>query len=188
MHFYELLLIAVALSMDAFAVSVCKGLALPKAGLRAYLTMGLYFGVFQAAMPIIGYYIGSLFAGAIERFDHWIAFLLLAVIGGKMIWESFRKEPEDEGDVSLKTRDMLVLAVATSIDALAVGISFALLSVQIFSAASVIGVTTMALSMLGVKIGSVFGARFKSKAELIGGIVLVLIGLKILLEHLGVLG
>lgn len=182
----ELLLIAVGLSMDAFAVAVCKGLSMERVTVGRAAVVGLYFGAFQMLMPLIGYFAGAAFAQQIEDFDHWIAFVLLAVIGGRMIWESFSKETEQE-DASLSPKKMLPLAVATSIDALAVGVSFAFLQVEIWSSASIIGVVTLVLSMVGVKVGNIFGARYKSKAELVGGIILVLIGVKILLEHLGVL-
>ncbi len=186
MGIWDLFILAVGLSMDAFAVSVCKGLALREAKPKSMALVGLWFGGFQALMPVAGYLVGVQFAGAIEAIDHWIAFGLLAVIGGGMIKESLSKE-EDTGDASLSPKAMAVLAVATSIDALAVGVSFAFLSVDIVPAVSFIGATTFALSALGVKIGSVFGCKYKSKAELFGGAVLVLLGTKILLEHLGVL-
>lgn len=185
----ELFLIAVGLSMDAFAVAVCKGLSIQNARLKEALIVGLYFGVFQAVMPLIGYSIGVQFAEYITAFDHWIAFLLLGFIGGKMIKESLSdKCPAASSSSSLLPKEMLPLAVATSIDALAVGVSFAFLSVRIAPAVSFIGVTTLVLSMLGVVVGKGAGARFKTKAELAGGIVLVLIGVKILLEHYGVFG
>lgn len=189
MGMLELFLIAVGLSMDAFAVAVCKGLSMKKATFKKAAIIGLYFGVFQAAMPAIGYLLGAQFANQIEAFDHWIAFVLLAVIGGKMIYESLRHDeecPVAEED-SLSPGKMLPLAVATSIDALAVGISFAFLRVQIVPAVSFIGLVTLVLSMVGVKLGNAFGARYQSKAEFVGGLILVLIGLKILLEHLGLL-
>jgi putative Mn2+ efflux pump MntP len=186
----ELLLIAVGLSMDAFAVAVCKGLSIRKVSLKSVLTVGFYFGAFQAAMPLIGYFVGSQFSDKITAFDHWIAFALLVLIGGKMIKGSLTDQCSEGTDVdsSLSPRAMLPLAIATSIDALAVGVSFAFLSVRIAPAVSFIGATTFALSMLGVAVGKAVGAKFRSKAELAGGIVLVLIGLKILLEHQGVLG
>lgn len=185
-----LFLIAVGLSMDAFAVAICKGLSMPKATLKKSVIVGLYFGGFQAAMPLVGYYFGSQFADYITAFDHWIAFILLTIIGGKMIYESLQKEeaccnPEKEADLSAKT--MLPLAVATSIDALAVGVSFAFLQVHIVWAVSLIGVVTFLFAAVGLKIGNVFGIKFKSTAELAGGVILVLIGLKILLEHTGIL-
>ena len=186
----ELLLLAVGLSMDAFAVSVCKGLALRRATFRAEITCGVWFGGFQALMPLIGFFLGTLFAVAIQVVDHWIAFGLLAIIGVNMLKEAMSKEEEcgceSSADLSLKT--MFVMAVATSIDALAVGISLAMVgNVNIFFAVALIGICTCLLSMLGVKIGNVFGSRFESKAEIAGGVILILLGLKILLEHLGVL-
>ena len=185
MGFIELFLIAVGLSMDAFAVSVCKGLSVKKVGVKHAALAGLYFGGFQFLMPVIGYLLGFRFENIIQNVDHWIAFVLLAFIGGNMIKESFSKAEEMNDDFGIKT--MLIMAVATSIDALAVGITFAFLEVQILPAAGLIGVTTFLLSFAGIYIGNVFGARYKSKAELAGGIILVLIGVKILLEHLGIL-
>ena len=186
----ELLLLAVGLSMDAFAVSVCKGLALRRATFKAEITCGVWFGGFQTLMPLIGYFLGTLFAAAIQAVDHWIAFGLLAIIGANMLKEALSKEEEccceNGADMSVKT--MLVMAVATSIDALAVGISLAMVgNVNIFFAVSLIGICTCILSMLGVKIGNVFGSRFESKAEIAGGVILILLGVKILLEHLEVL-
>lgn len=187
MGFVELFLIAVGLSMDAFAVSVCKGLSERSLKAKHYLIIGAWFGGFQALMPFIGYLLGSAFEQYITSFDHWIAFVLLGLIGGNMIREAFSKE-EEEQDASFGFRTMLLLAIATSIDALAVGITFALLpDVNIFAAVSLIGVTTFILSAIGLKVGNVFGAKYKSKAELVGGIILILIGTKILLEHLGVI-
>ena len=187
MGFFELFLIAAGLSMDAFAVAICSGLSSREAVFKRAVIVGLYFGVFQAAMPLIGYLIGSQFADAISAFDHWIAFVLLLFIGGKMIFESFKKEDGKPADASLKLSRMLPLALATSIDALAVGVSFAFLSVDIVPAISFIGVITLLLSMAGVKIGSLFGTKFKSKAELAGGVILILMGVKILLEHMELL-
>lgn len=186
----ELLLLAVGLSMDAFAVSVCKGLALRRATFKAEITCGVWFGGFQALMPLIGFFLGTLFAVAIQAVDHWIAFGLLAIIGVNMLKEALSHEEEcgceNSADLSVKT--MLVMAVATSIDALAVGISLAMVgNVNIFFAVTMIGICTCLLSMLGVKIGNVFGSRFEAKAEIAGGVILILLGLKILLEHLGVL-
>jgi len=186
MHFAELFFIAVGLSMDAFAVSVCKGLSVRKLRPRHLLLAGLYFGGFQALMPVIGWLLGSRFETLIVSVDHWIAFGLLSLIGGNMIKESFSPEEEMNDDFGVKT--MLLLAVATSIDALAVGITFAFLSVKILPAAGLIGLTTFLLSMAGVWIGQAFGARFKAGAERLGGVILILIGVKILLEHLGILG
>ncbi|NBK78535.1 manganese efflux pump [bacterium D16-76] len=187
MGFVELFILAVGLSMDAFAVSICKGLAMREAKPRAMALVGLWFGGFQALMPLAGYLIGVQFSAAIEAVDHWLAFLLLAAIGGNMVKEALSKE-EEPGDASLAPKAMVVLALATSIDALAVGVSFAFLSVDILPAVVFIGVTTFALSAVGVKVGSLFGSRYKSKAELFGGCILILLGLKILLEHLGILG
>lgn len=179
----ELFLIAVGLSMDAFAVAVCKGLSAKKAKVGNALIIGLYFGVFQAVMPLIGYFVGVQFVDKIAAFDHWIAFVLLVLIGGKMAKESF-EAGDDAEDSAITPKVMLPLAVATSIDALAVGVSFAFLEVRIVPAVVTIGVTTFALSALGVAVGAKFGGKCKSRAELIGGIVLMLIGVKILIEHL----
>ena len=187
MSFVELFLIAVGLSMDAFAVSVCKGLSTYKLKPVHYLCVGLWFGGFQALMPTVGWLLGSAFEKYITAVDHWVAFVLLVLIGGNMIREGLSKE-EEEADDSFAFKAMLLLAVATSIDALAVGISFAVLpDVNIGAAVALIGATTFILSAAGLKIGNVFGARFKNKAEVAGGVILVLIGLKILLEHLGVI-
>lgn len=181
----ELFLLAVGLSMDAFAVAVCKGLALKRVKPLHMALVGLWFGGFQALMPVIGYFIGVQFSSYITAIDHWIAFALLAVIGGNMVKEALSKEEEEE-DASLTVKKMLPLAVATSIDALAVGVSFAFLEVQIGLAAGFIGVVTFLFSAAGVKVGSLFGAKYKSRAELVGGVLLILLGLKILLDHLGV--
>lgn len=185
---WELLLIAVGLSMDAFAVSICKGLSMEKLRMRDVWTVGLYFGIFQAGMPLVGYLVGTQFASFVESVDHWIAFVLLGFIGGKMMLGSFHKEENasPRQDASLGWRSMLPLAIATSVDALVVGISFAFLQVRILPAIASIGLITLLLCMLGMKIGQLFGARFKSKAEFIGGILLIFMGLKILLQHLGV--
>ena len=182
----ELFILAVGLSMDAFAVSICKGLSIRQLKLRQALTVGAWFGAFQALMPAVGWLLGSAFTDLIESVDHWIAFVLLSLIGGNMIRESFHSE-EEGADPSLAPVTMLLLAVATSIDALAVGITFAFLRVDILPAVTLIGVCTFLISAAGVKIGNVVGSRYKSKAELAGGAVLVLIGVKILLEQLGVL-
>lgn len=179
----ELFLIAVGLSMDAFAVSVCKGLSMQKMNEKNAVIIGLYFGGFQAFMPFLGYMLGSRFQNVITAYDHWIAFILLAVIGGNMIKEALSKE-EEKLDPSVAFPDMLVLAVATSIDALAVGVTFAFLKVRIAAAVSFIGVTTFILSIVGVKVGTIFGMKYKSKAELAGGLILVFMGLKILIGHL----
>ena len=183
MGFVELFLIAVGLSMDAFAVSVCKGLSVRKIRPIHLLLAGLYFGGFQFLMPVLGWLLGVRFEHLIQSVDHWIAFGLLSVIGLGMIRESRSGAEELNDDFGFRT--MLLLAVATSIDALAVGVTFAFLQVRILPAAGLIGVTTFLLSALGIWIGSVFGARFKSGAELAGGVILILIGVKILLEHLG---
>ena len=186
MGFIELFLLAVGLSMDAFAVSVCKGLAMPRITVKKVSIVALWFGGFQALMPLIGYILGVQFQDKITAVDHWIAFILLGIIGVNMVRESLSGECENTSD-SLDIKTMFVLAVATSIDALAVGITFAFLRVNIIPAVSFIGVTTFILSAAGVKIGNVFGTKYKSKAELAGGIILILLGVKILLEHLGVL-
>ena len=186
----ELLLLAVGLSMDAFAVSVCKGLALRRATFQAEFTCGVWFGGFQALMPLIGFFLGTLFATAIQAVDHWIAFGLLAIIGVNMLKEAMSMEEECDcgGNADLSVKTMFVMAVATSIDALAVGISLAMVgNVNIFFAVTLIGICTCLLSMLGVKIGNVVGSRFENKAEIAGGVILILLGVKILLEHLGVL-
>lgn len=187
MGLIELFLIAVGLSMDAFAVSVCKGLAMPKCTFKKAAIVGLWFGGFQALMPAIGYILGAQFQEAIASIDHWIAFVLLALIGGNMIHEALDND-EEEADASLDVKTMFLLAVATSIDALAIGITFAFLKVSIIPAVCFIGIVTFIISFAGVKIGNVFGARYKNKAEIVGGIILILLGLKILLEHLGFLG
>ena len=182
MAFWELFIIAVGLSMDAFAVSICKGLASKKMRWDGALACGLYFGGFQALMPTIGYFVGSRFYTYIERFDHWIAFVLLALIGVNMLREAFSEE--EQVDASFAVKGMLVLAVATSIDALAVGVSLACLQTNIAAAAAVIGVTTFVFSFAGVRIGNVFGTKYRKKAVIAGGVILIGIGLKILIEHL----
>ena len=191
MGIFELLLLAVGVSMDAFAVSICKGLCMPKATPKACMTCGVWFGGFQALMPTIGFFLGTLFADAIQAFDHWVAFVLLAIIGINMLKEAFEKQECDCCDVNsadLSPKTMFVMAVATSIDALAVGISLAMAgNVNIWLAACFIGICTFGFSAVGVKIGNVFGAKFEKKAQLAGGAILVLIGLNILLEHLGIL-
>ena len=183
MSLVELFLLAVGLSMDAFAVSVCKGLSTPRVRVKHMLLCGAYFGGFQALMPLIGYLLGVRFQSMIERVDHWVAFVLLAIIGINMIREALGSE-EESLDASFSFKTMLLLAVATSIDALAVGVTFAFLNVQIVPAVCFIGAVTFVLSMLGVRLGSVFGTKWKQRAELAGGAILVLIGLKILIEHL----
>lgn len=183
MSLLELFIIAVGLSMDAFAVSICKGLSMRVMKAREATVVGLYFGGFQALMPALGYLLGVSFQQAITAYDHWIAFLLLGVIGFNMVRES--RDPESEScSASLHAREMLVLAVATSIDALAVGVTFAFLQVDILPAVSLIGCTTFVLSVIGVKVGTVFGCRYKSRAEFTGGVILILMGCKILVEHL----
>ena len=187
----ELLLLALGVSMDAFAVSICKGLAMKKATLKEGLTCGFWFGGFQALMPLIGFFLGTLFAEAIQAVDHWVAFILLGIIGINMLKEAFEKEECaccDCGDADLSVKTMFVMAVATSIDALAVGISLAMAgNVNIFTAVLLIGAFTCGMSTIGVKVGNVFGSRFEKKAQLAGGLILVLLGVKILLEHLGIL-
>ena len=184
MGIFTTFLIGFALAMDAFAVSVCKGLSLGKIKAKHMCLAGIWFGGFQALMPLVGYFLGSFFADVITKYSHWIAFALLAFLGAKMIKESFESEELDD---NMGWKTMLVLAVATSIDASAVGVTFAFLDVNILFAVIVIGVTTFAFSAAGVKIGSVFGEKYKSKAEIAGGIILILIGLKILLDGLGII-
>ncbi len=188
MSVLEILILAVGLSMDAFAVSICKGLAVKDISFKKAAIVGLWFGGFQALMPMTGYFLGSSFSNAIQSVDHWVAFILLSLIGANMIREALSRDEDagrDSGSLSFKT--MLILAVATSIDALAAGITFAFLDVDIALAAGMIGCTTCIISMAGVKAGSVFGTKYKSKAELTGGVMLILLGLKILLEHTGIL-
>lgn len=185
MGLLELFLVAVGLSMDAFAVSICKGLSMPKMRWKNALLSGVYFGGFQALMPAIGYLLGTQFEDAISSIDHWVAFVLLAVIGINMIREAVGEEESLDDSFDVKT--MLLLAVATSIDALAVGVTFAFLKVNIVFAVVFIGCTTFVFGIAGIKIGNVFGSRFRAKAQIAGGVILVLIGLKILLEHLGIL-
>ena len=191
MGLIELLMLAVGLSMDAFAVSICKGLCMKKATRKAQATCGAWFGGFQALMPLIGFFLGTLFAEAIQAFDHWVAFGLLFFIGANMIKEAFTRECDScdaSGEADLSVKTMFVMAVATSIDALAVGISLAMAGdVNIFLAVALIGLITFLLSAIGVKVGNVFGSRYEKKAQFSGGVILILLGLKILLEHLGVL-
>ena len=187
MAFIEILLIAVGLSMDAFSVSICKGLTTKHFSWRVALICGLWFGLFQVLMPLIGYFFGSQFQQLIESVDHWIAFGLLFLIGANMIREAFWGDKEEANDSSLSFKTMFLLAIATSIDALAVGVSFACIQVRIWSSVLVIGVTTFLFSVLGVKIGNMFGSKFEKSAEILGGIILILIGLKILLEHWGII-
>ena len=183
---WELIVIALGLSMDAFAVSICKGLSAPRYSPKQSLIAGLYFGGFQALMPILGFFLGVGFKDYIEKIDHWIAFGLLAIIGVNMIVESHKKE--ENMDASFGVRAMLPLAISTSIDALAVGVTFAIEGANIWLAAGIIGVITAVLSAVGIKIGNVFGSKYKATAELFGGVILILMGIKILLEHLGVFG
>ena len=195
MGFSELMILAVGVSMDAFAVSICKGLAMKKATLKAGLTCGLWFGGFQALMPLIGFFLGTLFADAIEAVDHWVAFILLGIIGINMLKEAFENgecECCSDANADMSPKTMFVMAVATSIDALAVGISLAMAGLPIFgmdgifAAVILIGLCTCAFCTAGVKIGNVFGGRFGKKAQIAGGVILILLGLRILLEHLGI--
>ena len=189
--FFTLLLMGVGLSMDAFAVSICKGLSMRKVNKKQCLVIGLFFGGFQALMPFIGWVLGSQFEQYITSIDHWIAFILLGFIGGKMVVEAIREKDEavevGKMDPPLDLKEMFILAIATSIDAHAVGITFAFLQVPIVEAVSIIGITTFVISVIGVYVGNFFGNRYKKKAELAGGMILILIGVKILLEHLGIL-
>lgn len=193
MNLAELLILAIGLAMDAFAVAVCKGLSVKKISVKHPVIVGLYFGVFQAVMPMIGYFLGKQFSDKINAIDHWVAFILLGIIGANMIKGAIKEEKEDECvsckevDNSLNVKEMLVLSVATSIDALAVGITFAFLKVNILMATSFIGVVTFLISAAGVMIGNIFGGKLKSKAEMAGGIILICLGTKILLQHLGIL-
>ena len=195
MGFSELMILAVGVSMDAFAVSICKGLAMKKATLKAGLTCGLWFGGFQALMPLIGFFLGTLFAEAIEAVDHWVAFILLGIIGINMLKEAFENgecECCSDANADMSPKTMFVMAVATSIDALAVGISLAMAGLPIFgmdgifAAVILIGLCTCAFCTAGVRIGNVFGGRFEKKAQIAGGVILILLGLRILLEHLGI--
>lgn len=186
MGILEIVVISIGLAMDAFAVSVCKGLSMKKMNWKNAIIIAFYFGAFQALMPVIGYFLGTTFSGFVESIDHWIAFILLAIIGGNMIKESTDDEVEKRNDkVDFKT--MIGLAIATSIDALAVGITFAFFRINLFSAILCIGIITFILSLIGVFIGNKFGDKFQNKAELAGGIILIIIGLKILLEHMGII-
>ena len=190
MGFVELFLIGVGLSMDAFAVSICKGLGMSRLNMRQAVVISLFFGGFQALMPLIGWALGSQLTDFITPIDHWIAFGLLAFVGGKMLWDAFHEDDEDEGvqtDEKLDLKELLMLAIATSIDALAVGITFAFLQVAIVPSITIIGLTTFVISFAGVAVGHFFGARFEKPATIVGGVVLILIGVKILLEHLGVI-
>ncbi|MGO5048400.1 manganese efflux pump MntP [Dysosmobacter sp. Sow4_B12] len=190
MSIVELFLIGVGLSMDAFAVAVCQGLCMPKLNLRQGGVIALYFGGFQALMPLIGWFLGFQFAGYIQSFDHWVAFVLLALIGGNMVREALSPEEEETScavNSKLNHKKLFMMAVATSIDALAIGVAFAFMDVLILPAVSLIGCTTFCLSLVGVVVGNFFGSRYKKRAELTGGIILILLGVKILLEHLGIL-
>ena len=186
MGILELLILAIGLSMDAFAVSVCKGLAMKKLEFKNMAIVGLWFGGFQALMPTIGYFLGVQFKNQITAIDHWIAFVLLGLIGANMIKEACSKDDEEEVKANLDVKTMFMLAIATSIDALAVGITFAFLSANLVHAVTFIGITTFILSAVGVGIGNIFGTKYKAKAEIAGGIILILLGIKILLEHLGI--
>ena len=190
MSFLEILLISVSLAADAFAVSICKGLSLKKINIKDAVKIGIWFGLFQALMPTIGFFLGETFEHIITSMDHWIAFILLAIIGGKMIAEVIKGVDNDEEESNqdkLDLKELTIMAVATSIDALAVGITFAFLSYPLAESVTIIGVTTFVISIAGVYIGNIFGSRYKKGASLIGGIILILIGLKILLEHLNIL-
>ena len=190
MDFVELLLIGVGLSMDAFAVAICKGLGMSRLNMKQAAVIALFFGAFQAIMPLIGWAAGSWLADLITPIDHWVAFALLAFVGGKMLWDAFHEEDDenpDQMDAKLDLRELLMLAIATSIDALAVGITFAFLQTDIVPSVAIIGCTTFVISFAGVAVGHFFGARFEKPATIVGGVVLILIGLKILLEHLGVI-
>ena len=184
MGLLEIIIIAIGLSMDAFAVSITLGMSVKRPKIKEVLIPGIYFGFFQAIMPLTGFFAGTFFADKIQSLDHWVAFALLAIIGGKMIWESFSKEGKKANENPFQFTKMLLLAIATSIDALAVGITFAFFKINIFMAIIITGLTTFCISIAGVKVGNIFGTKFKSKAEFIGGAVLVILGFKILIEHL----
>ena len=184
MGLVEIIIIAIGLSMDAFAVSITLGLSVRQLKIKEALIPGIYFGFFQAIMPLIGFFAGTLFASKIQSLDHWIAFVLLAIIGGKMIWESFSEDTKEVNENPFQFTKMLLLAIATSIDALAVGVTFAFFKINIIPTIGIIGLITFCISVAGVRIGNVFGAKFKSKAEFFGGAVLVALGFKILIEHL----
>ncbi len=186
MGFFEIIIIGIGLAMDAFAVSVCKGLSMVKIKWKNTVIIALYFGIFQSLMPIIGYLLGSSFSDFVQNVDHWIAFILLGIIGGNMIKNSTDDEIEKRNDkIDFKT--MVVLAIATSIDALAIGVTFAFFEINLLLSVLIIGIITFTLSIIGVKVGNRFGDIFQNKAEFLGGVILILIGLKILLEHLGIL-
>ncbi len=186
MGIIELILLSIGLGMDACAVSICKGISMKKMDWKKASIIGAYFGGFQAIMPVIGYFLGSTFENLITNFDHWIAFILLAIIGENMIKESFSKESENIND-DVKFKTMIVLAIATSIDALAVGITFAFFNINLILAITLIGTITFILSVVGTKVGNKFGDKYENKAEFVGGIILILLGIKILLEHLGII-
>ena len=186
MELFEIIFVAIGLAMDAFAVSICKGLSMQKINWKSVIIISVYFGLFQAGMPALGYFLGSTFSSFVQQVDHWIAFSLLAIIGTNMIKDSTDDEVEKRNDrVDFKT--MIILAIATSIDALAVGVTFAFFQVNLWFAITIIGIITLVMSFIGVLIGNKFGDKFQNKAELVGGIILIIIGLKILLEHLGIL-
>jgi putative Mn2+ efflux pump MntP len=187
MNIFELLLMAIGLSADAFAIAIVVGLGTKSFTWKKALIVGLYFGIAQGVMPLIGYLAGKYFAGIIGAYDHWLAAILLAVIGGKMVFDGVRKDREERGEVSLRPGSMLPLSIAGSIDALAVGVTFAFLKIEIFSASALICVITLIASMVGVKVGSLFGLKLKSIAEIAGGVILILLGAKTLLEHLGLI-
>ena len=186
MELFEIIVIGIGLAMDAFAVSVCKGLSMKLLDWKKVIIIALYFGIFQALMPVLGYFLGSTFSSFVEQVDHWIAFILLAIIGGNMIKDSTDDEEEKRND-KVDVITMVLLAIATSIDALAVGVTFAFFEVNILLSISIIGIITFVLSILGVIIGNKFGDKFQNRAELAGGIILIIIGLKILLDHLGII-
>ena len=183
----EILLISIGLAMDAFAVSVCKGLAMKKMNWKKAAIIGLYFGGFQAIMPVLGYSLSKGFENFVTSIDHWIAFILLSIIGGKMVKDAFSPENSENCNEDVGFKTMIVLAIATSIDALAVGITFAFLNVNLILAVSLIGIITFLLSVIGTKVGNVFGDRYENKAELLGGVILIFLGIKILLEHLNII-
>lgn len=186
MGILEIFFVGVGLAMDAFAVSICKGLSMKKIDYKKTVIIALYFGIFQAVMPIIGYFLGTTFESLVTQIDHWIAFILLGIIGINMIKEAFSKESENVNDkVDFKT--MIILAIATSIDALAIGITFAFFKTNLILAVIIIGIITFVLSLIGVKIGNKFGNKYEKKAEIFGGVILILIGVKILIEHLGII-
>lgn len=190
MHIFEIVLIGIGLAMDAFAASICKGLSMKKLNMKHMFVIALYFGGFQALMPLIGWVLGNQFQQYIVSFDHWIAFLLLAFLGTKTIVDTIREKDEDEGEKGeshLDHKELFLLAIATSIDALAVGVTLAFLQVNVISTVSVIGIVTFIICMFGVMVGNMFGSTFKKKASFVGGLILIVIGLKILLEHTGVL-